>query len=106
MRRLRIGLRTLLRKRRQRRLRSGATVNAYILPAPVVAPVRATIIMDAGATRDTSESVKKAPKAGWTLTTAGGARTMEDLQKDKVKAKKSYEGKEIERDVERTTKGW
>ena len=58
------------------------------------------------ATRDTAESVKKAPKAGWTLTTAGGARTMEDLHKDKEKAKKSYQGKEIERDIDRTAKGW
>ena len=87
-------------------LASALNINAYVLPAPVVAPVRATISMDALATRDTAESVKKAPKAGWTLTTGGGARTMADLMKDKEKAKKSYAGKEVERDVERTMKGW
>ena len=87
-------------------LASALNINAYVLPGPVVAPVRATITMDALATRDPAGDVKKAPSAGWTLTTAGGARTMADLMKDKEKAKKSYEGKAIERDVERTMKGW
>ena len=81
----------------------GAPRSAAEAPASLMTPPN---MVPGDATRDTAESVKKAPKAGWTLTTAGGARTMEDLHKDKEKARKSYQGKEIERDIDRTTKGW
>ena len=47
-------------------LASALNINAYVLPGPAVAPVRATISMDALATRDPAEPIKKAPKAGWT----------------------------------------
>lgn len=50
---------------------------------------------------------KKAPKSGWTLTLAGGTRTIADVRAARKKAEKSYVQKdEVECDITRYEGGW
>ena len=96
-------------------LASALSLNAYVLPGPAVAPVRfaapamQAVAEDAakkawlakldqpayGAKTSAAKSAPsgtglKAPKSGWTLTMAGGTRTVEDVWAAAEKAKKSY----------------
>ena len=80
-----------------------AFFNGFVLPGPAVAPVRTTALSMNGAQAEPP----KAPKAGWTLTMAGGQRTVQDVYADQKKAAKGYIQKdEVECDIKRTEKGW
>ncbi len=77
--------------------------HAFVLPGPATAPLRVAVVSMNGA-----EPVK-APKSGWSLTMAGGERTVEDVYKAQQKAAKSediYAQREPELDLKRTEKGW
>ena len=79
---------------------SALSINAFVLPGPAVAPVRTTGLA-------MNEGPPKPPKAGYTLTLAGGQRTVADVYKDQKKAAKSYVQKdEVELDIKRCQKGW
>ena len=87
-----------------------ALILASLLGATGFAPMRTTVLTmqaDPAATRDASPP--KAPKSGFTLTLAGGQRTMEDVRKAQRKAAKSmdiYAKTEPELDLKRTESGW
>lgn len=78
-----------------------AVSNAFM--APALHAQRSSIVMQ-------EQPRPKAPKAGWTLSMAGGVRTMEDMRKDQAKAKKAYEkstmGGDGESDMKRYETGW
>jgi len=115
-------------------LASALNINAYVLPGPVVAPVRANVVMrhqydvgvtgtatppvyDEDATRDSSTLLRgavvptKAPSSGFTLTMAGGHRDRSDVIKAQKKAVKGYLGADdigdgLPDDIKRYGKGW
>lgn len=65
---------------------------AYLLQGgPAVAPVRANMVV---MQQNQPTPAPTAPKSGWSLTMAGGERTVEDVRKAQEKAKKSYNGKD------------
>lgn len=92
------------------RLMKIALILASLLGATGFAPMRTTVLAmqaDPAATRDASPP--KAPKSGFTLTLAGGQRTMEDVRKAQRKAAKSmdiYAKTAPELDLKRTESGW
>lgn len=74
--------------------------NAYVLPGPAVAPMRTSGLA-------MQQEPPKAPKSGWSLTMAGGTRSVADVYADQRKAaKNSYQKKDVECDIERYEKGW
>ena len=87
-----------------------ALILASLLGATGFAPMRTTVLTmqaDPAATRDASPP--KAPKSGFTLTLAGGQRTMEDVRKAQRMAAKSmdiYAKTAPELDLKRTESGW
>lgn len=77
------------------------SVNAFVLPGPTVAPLRATALAMKEA------EPKPVPKKDWTLTLAGGTRTVDDVWKAQKKAVKAYVQKEeVFCDVKNYEKGW
>ena len=54
----------------------------------------------------TQPPVKLAPKKAWTLTLAGGVRTVDDVRKAQQKAAKALTEKDGECDLKRYEKGW
>ena len=98
-------------------LASALSGNAYMLSGPAAMPMRASFptmnfpaVPGSGnfpdeATRD--EAPKAAPKSGWTLTMAGGVRTLDDVYAAQKKAKKAYNGgQDGKSDLSRYQKGW
>ena len=80
---------------------SALSANAFVLPGPAVAPVRMN-----GLVMNEEPQMKPAPTSGWSLTMAGGQRTVEDVMKAQKKAAKSQSGKDGECDIKRYEKGW
>jgi len=79
------------------------SVNAFVGPVSVAAPLRTS----SPTMQQQPQEPPKAPKNGWTLTLAGGSRTVADVYKDQAKAAKSYIQKdEVEMDYKRTKAGW
>lgn len=86
---------------------SALSANAYVLPGPAVAPVMRSgaISMQELVVAD----VKKAPSSGFTLSMAGGVRTVADVYAAQEKARKKediYATRDAEVDVKRTQGGW
>ena len=83
-------------------LMSALSGAAYVLSGgPAVAPMRANV----PAMQEMQPP--KAPKAGWTLTMAGGVRTMADVRTDQQKAAKKYmNDKDGQCDLKRYQTGW
>ena len=80
-----------------------STAAAGDVKTAAVAPLRVVPAMNA------PEEVKPAPKSGWTLTMAGGARTVDDVWASQEKAAKKYmsgAGKDGESDIKAYEKGW
>ena len=98
-------------------LASALSGNAYMLSGPAAMPMRASFptmnfpaVPGSGnfpdeATRD--EAPKAAPKSGWTLTMAGGTRTVEDVYAAQKKAAKAYiQKKDVELTSDKRNSGW
>lgn len=78
--------------------RSAAPARAA--PARAPAPARASPAAAQGGSK------KKAPSSGWTLSLAGGERTLEDIKKAQKKAAKAYESKDGCDEQDPGYKGW
>ena len=77
------------------------SASAFVLPGPAVAPAPMRV------NTPVMQEQPKAPKSGWTLTLAGGSRTIEDVRAARKKAEKSYIQKdEVECDIKRYEVGW
>uniref|UniRef100_A0A7S0PYM9 Uncharacterized protein n=1 Tax=Coccolithus braarudii TaxID=221442 RepID=A0A7S0PYM9_9EUKA len=93
---------------------SALSINAYVLQGPAVSPVRMNgVVMNAEPPRTSAmvgKVVPTAPKAGWSLTMAGGQLTKEMLRKAQQKAAKEYAGPDdisgVPDDLKRYSKGW
>lgn len=69
------------------------------------APIAARASMSITMQQQPQEPAQKAPSSGWTLTMAGGERTVDDVKKAQKKAAKSYDQKDGCDDKE-YKKGW